>query len=431
MAVGRFIPEIVEQHSENAAGLWLIRDSAVNGPSITLTDLVKLDERVEANIDGLRIAETTGWSVPLDHLNDADASSYFVAGSLAVESDDFDRFDRVIGFADADAAAATSESYHPAYDPWRGLVSALSWVETAPAEGMIERLLESARPRKRWLGAAACGARRAAEHKGLDAALADDEPLVRARMARTIGELGRSVLRPALISLSMDRDENCRFWAAWSATLLGMTEGPQTLYEFAQTPGLWSEVALDLLLRALPVRDANELLRPLGRDMQRRRNIIRATAAIGDPTYVPWLINQLEQPAVTQHAAEAVIGITGVNVDAVRRDESPEVQSVPNDDPNDQTVVSPENNGIPSLDPTKCRQWWQVACAHFRSEVGYFQGQPKASVNWLSVLANARQALRRTAAIELALQRPGRPLFAVRARGNHQRQLLGRASDLF
>ena len=61
MTAARLIPEIVGRHSENAAGLWLTRDNAVKGSSFKLSDLIRLDERIEANIDGLRVAEMNGW----------------------------------------------------------------------------------------------------------------------------------------------------------------------------------------------------------------------------------------------------------------------------------------------------------------------------------------------------------------------------------
>jgi hypothetical protein len=47
------IESIVEQHAEEAAFLWLLRDAAVRAPHYSLKDLADIDERVEAHIDGL------------------------------------------------------------------------------------------------------------------------------------------------------------------------------------------------------------------------------------------------------------------------------------------------------------------------------------------------------------------------------------------
>ena len=43
------IPAVVEQHAEEAAFLWILREGAVHAPHYALKDLRKLDLRVEAH----------------------------------------------------------------------------------------------------------------------------------------------------------------------------------------------------------------------------------------------------------------------------------------------------------------------------------------------------------------------------------------------
>jgi hypothetical protein len=63
------IESLVEQHAEEAAFLWILRDAAaVHAPHYSLKDLADIDERVEAHIDGLRIAEDVGWTICADAL---------------------------------------------------------------------------------------------------------------------------------------------------------------------------------------------------------------------------------------------------------------------------------------------------------------------------------------------------------------------------
>src|SRR4051812_22420976 len=119
MASALFIPEIVNQHSEAASSLWVSRDHAVGPSPLLLRDIVKLDDRLDAHLDGLRIAEAEGWSAPLDDLDHAGAGEFFVYGVLALRSSDPRRLDQIIACAFARAARASAEPYHPAYDPWR------------------------------------------------------------------------------------------------------------------------------------------------------------------------------------------------------------------------------------------------------------------------------------------------------------------------
>ncbi len=50
------IKPIIEQHAEEAAFLWLQRNAAIHEPHYSLKDIAHLDDRLEAHIDGLRIA---------------------------------------------------------------------------------------------------------------------------------------------------------------------------------------------------------------------------------------------------------------------------------------------------------------------------------------------------------------------------------------
>src|SRR6185369_16143894 len=87
------IPKVVEQHAEQAGFLWLLRDDAVSAPHYSLGHLAKLDDRVEAHLDGLRIANSAGWQIVLDQLAAREPGEAFAAAALAVASSVADRLD--------------------------------------------------------------------------------------------------------------------------------------------------------------------------------------------------------------------------------------------------------------------------------------------------------------------------------------------------
>jgi uncharacterized protein (TIGR02270 family) len=430
MATALFIPEVIDQHLENVTSLWLVRDRAAGASSSRLADLVRLDERIEAHIDGLRIAATGGWSASSDELAAGDAGDWFAAGVLAAESDGPDRFDQMIERADARAAATAGEPYHRAYDPWRGLVSALAWVERPHAAAAIGRLLDAPHARARWLGVAACGARRWVGQPRLETALADHpEPLVRARAARAMGELGKTDSRAKLAALLGDTDEDCRFWAAWSAARLGAGEGVEALAPFARSSGPRRARALDLLLRCLPMERAHAFLRQLAQDPGLGRTVIQATAAIGDGNYLPWLVRQTGEPSVARVAGNAFAAITGADLAANDLDRDPAADAGADDDAADADLAPDEDEGLAWPDPEKVGRWWQANQQRFAAGTAYFRGSPKDSTDWLAALSEAPQCQRWTAALELALRRPESSMFEVRARGDRQRLLLRRASE--
>ena len=90
------IPIIIEQHAEDTAFNWLLRDSAVHAPHYSLNDLAKLDNRVEAHNDGLRIAGEEGWKIGKEVIAMEDAGEIFTAAVLAFESGDEARIHNVI-----------------------------------------------------------------------------------------------------------------------------------------------------------------------------------------------------------------------------------------------------------------------------------------------------------------------------------------------
>ncbi len=428
MVTASFILEIVDQHFENAASLWLMRDNAVKASSFRLADLVRLDERVEANIDGLRIAEINGWAAAHDELDGGGAGDYFVAGVLAVESDDPSRFDEIIERAYASAAKVAGEPYHPAYDPWRGLISALAWAERAPAAAAIERLLDTPRPRTRWLGVAACGARRLVTQPNLEAALDDHEPLVRARAARTMGELGR-VRSSSETECSAHRSgRGLPFLGRLVRLTSRHLRGVHALAAFARSAGPRGDRALDLLLRCLPMERAHAFLRQLAPDPVLRRMVIRAAGAIGDANYLPWLVGQTSEPSVARAAGSAFAMITGADLVQNDLDREPprDFDPRPNDDPEDANVALDDDEGLAWPDSEQLGRWWQGNQHRFSVGTAYFRGSPKASINWEEALLEAPQRQRWTAALELALRRPENPMFELRARGHLQQELLSR-----
>src|SRR4051812_11825988 len=90
------ISGIVIQHVEEAAALWLLRAAAVTAPHYSLQDLAKLDNRVEAHLDGLRIAGFPGWDIVKQELSWQEPGEFFVAAELAFESNDKLRIDAVL-----------------------------------------------------------------------------------------------------------------------------------------------------------------------------------------------------------------------------------------------------------------------------------------------------------------------------------------------
>jgi uncharacterized protein (TIGR02270 family) len=415
MAVGaRSVNLLVcEQHAEEVSFLWLTRDNAARAPHHLLKDLVKLDDRVEAHIDGLRVAGDVGWEVALAELKRPQAGEHFAAMVLALESGRRERIATVIERASEQG-------------PGRGVVSALGWVDWEIARPVIGGLIAADDPRRRRIAIAACAIARTDPGLHLASALKHADIGLSARACRAVSELGRKDLLGDMAPLLTAEDNNLRFCAARAASLLGDPRGFAPLWKFVGTAG-WQRTssALAVLLRALPPAQAQDWLKTLGRDPERRRAAIAGIGVYGDPTYVPWLIQQMSDAKLTRIAGEAFSMITGADLAYIDLDRRPPegVETGPNDDPADPDVGMDPDNWLPWPDPERVAKWWAAQKSGYTPGTRYLLGKPIAP-EWLAdVLRNGKQRQRAAAALELAI-RGGGMLFETRARGDKQQRLL-------
>ncbi|RUV31610.1 hypothetical protein [Mesorhizobium sp. M7A.F.Ca.MR.148.00.0.0] len=59
------IAAIVDQHAEDAAFLWLRRRREIDGSILDETDIGRIDQRLDANIEGLMAAGKAGWDAAM------------------------------------------------------------------------------------------------------------------------------------------------------------------------------------------------------------------------------------------------------------------------------------------------------------------------------------------------------------------------------
>lgn len=142
------IDSILQQHAEEAAFLWLLRNNAVHTPHYALKDLTKLDERIEAHLDGLRTAEDAGWECCRAGLGQQEPGEVFAAAVMAFERGDENRINEVLAVGGTSVALS------------RGLIAALGWLPFLQAKLHIDRLLRSEFPMQRRIGIAASAVHR-------------------------------------------------------------------------------------------------------------------------------------------------------------------------------------------------------------------------------------------------------------------------------
>ena len=410
----KIIPEIISQHYDEASFLWLLRDGAVSAPHYALKDLAKLDGRVKAHIDGLRIAGDPGWELIEQGLEQADAGGIFAAAVIAFESLQEDRMQLVV------------ETGIAAPDLPRGLISALGWLNLEQALPLFSSLLVSEDSLAQSVGIGAAAVHRYAL-PNMERYLKSDNADVRARAIRLAGQLGDRKYIPSVTSCLNDADETCRFRAAYAAVLLGAHDGIEVLRHFAKSGGAFAEEAAELTGRALPLAESLAWHKVLAATPETLRLSLKVAGAMGDPVIMPWIMEQMHNPEMARVAGEAFTSITGVDIAYNDLEgELPEgFEAGPNDNPEDENVAMDPDENLPCPDPALIVKWWGENQRRFKAGKRYLLGRPIASDTVQTALREGKQRQRAAAALEMVLLSPAQPLFEVRARGDLQKRALG------
>jgi len=413
---------IMAEFADEAAFLWFLRARAVGAPHFSLDDLATLDERIEAHIDGLRIAGEAGWDICEGTLGSEDPEKYFAPSVIAFESGMTPRIQAILDSIGKKPSKACA------------LISALGWLPLAQAEPHIRNLLASESPFHRYLGIAASAIHRRDPGHLLGKTVDDGLPILTARSLRAYGELGRSreldsrILRAGL----SNGDDGIRFSAAWSATLAGKQEAVDMLKSFVLPKSPHREEALNTALRRMEQAAALSWQRHLAQSLDTIRLAVMGSGIIGDPALIPWLMERMKTPELARVAGEAFTMITGVDVDQeVMRDTQPKgFNAGPTDDPGDVNVAMDPDDYLPWPNVEAVLHWWNRNKGAFPSGIRHLLGKPITVVNLRNILRSGRQRQRAAAALELAILEPERPLFEVRARGVRQMEVLWMKDEL-
>lgn len=403
------IVSLVAQHADEAGALWLRRDEAVRAVDYSLRDLADVDDRLDANLQGLRCAGDVGLRACNALLASGQPGDLFAPTVLALENDDTARLDALLAIAEAAPSMA------------RALISAFGWVSPQYLTGVVAMMLASSSAFARRVALASCAVHRVSPGAALREACVDADLAVRERAFRTAGELGAVTLLPIIAAgLGRQPEGGDGFWAASSMVLLGdRGDGLDHLAEICLDPGARRARALQLALPALGLAGARSLLRRLAARVGDERLLVLATGWSGDPHYVPWLIAQLGRPQTVALAGEAIVMITGAKLVLERLTTAPAMGELDAEPVGDSTALTePMLAGeayLPKADAEKVTAWWTRQRHRFVEPKAYLLGEPAEAAQCIGVLRSATQHRRIAAAHRLALLEPGRAMFEWRA----------------
>lgn len=392
--------DLYEQSVIEASIAWVRRADAVHHPRYTLADIAQLEQHIAAPLEGLMTSPELAWECCEQALALGEPGEQFTAAVIALRSQNMHHIQ---------TAVETGLSQERAT---KGLVSALGWLEPDLSVPWIARFLQGKDPRHKYLGVAACSVRREDPGEVLTSLLGREDcrqhiPLY-ARALRLAGELRRRDLMPALHAAADSREPAIFFWAQWSQILLGVHAAVKNLEPLVFSAGPHRARAIHIAFRVLPIETAHTWISTLSHDPMNTRIVIAATAALGDPQAVSWLIGKMAEPRLARCAGEAFTAITGVDFVKyqLHQDRLVDAQTMADDEAADTEADLHDDHGLPWPDADKVATWWRQHGANFRIGQRHFLGKP-ITREWLEYnLTEGGMHYRQAAALELALAYP-------------------------
>lgn len=410
-------PRIIERHADEAAFLWDQRRRAVRSPLFDLPSLTLLDQRLDANLEGLVVAGEAGLRAcqeackrragrPTDR-----GSELFAALFTAAE----------IGDTMALAKLLVTAGQHPRGD--EAVISALGWLSAPTAARVLAELTaDECPPALRRLGVAGFAARRDDPGSWLSRALQSEDPSVRSRAFRAVGELGRRELSGALRSEVRSRGEEACPWALWSLVLFGEESAVPSLFRVAEGGGPVARRACALAACAAPRSESLTRLLDLARRGEWQIALAGAEA-LGDPACLPWVVDAIEaRPEIARRAAWVYTTITGALLEpplAVRLDDQE-----PDDDALARRAAEPCED-LPTPQPEAIREHLRGVERRFAPGERRIGGRIIDAECLSDLLRTGPQPWRALAAIELA-RASGTAVFSVESPGFRQGPRLAR-----
>jgi len=402
--------DIYEEYVTEAAFLWVLRSISVNEPHNDRENILTLERRIEAQLDGLMTSLNLGWQVCEEALELLEPGEVFTAMVVAMRSHDSTKIKIAVD-------AGLSSKY-----AMKGLVSAMGWLSADIADTWIDRFLNGKDMQHKYLGIAACSVRRTDPGDALISILKRDDCIhdvqLHSRSLRLIGELRRQDCMPFINNAIASDDEVIRFWANWSAVLLGQHASVDNLKSYILKSSSFQDKAIQLVFRVLDVNKGRDWISELSKDKKQIRAVIKALGILGDPHAVNWLINKMNDPLYAKLAGESFAYITGI--DFVKSDlsiDAPDIYpSIPNDNLDDDIIGLDEDENLTYPNVEKVASIWQKYGQKFIVGKRYFFGQPITVKHLNDKVKNGMQRQKYAASLELALHENGAPISNIQAK---------------
>ncbi|PRQ05886.1 hypothetical protein ENSA5_00370 [Enhygromyxa salina] len=402
--------EVVRQHAEEAAFLAQLRDQTTRSPVATTDTLARLDARLDAHCEGLRNAGALGWEIAQPAWATRLPGECFAALRLAFELREWDRVEQALA-----PLELLDDADPDTFEQLDACVMALAWLPPTNAIEIGNWWLNQADPLRWSLGLATLLEHRIDPGAQLLRGLAHPAAWTRAVARRGAALLGL----PAEASASEDPCARVRLFANLGR-LRQQGTSPETceaLIDLGPACPRYGDLACAIGFSGLSAARVDAAIqRIFAGDPQHHRLAHVGAVGVGDPIYIPWMIEGLANPNYGLAASYGLSALTGLDPDARGL-----ICGPPTSDGQPEYLEEPDLD-CAWLEPAATQAWWAETASEFSPGRRVMFGRPLPDALRLTLIAGP-QRLRALAAWRLGLLRPG-AIFAYDAPVARQRRWL-------
>ncbi|MFL5350006.1 MAG: TIGR02270 family protein [Hyalangium sp.] len=395
--------DIYEQHLEETAFLWSQWEQALVAPDHVLAEVMPLEERLHAHVDGLI-------------LGGEPAAKRLLLPALASDEPELIRtaaFALLLGRTPGSPDMVLERVRSADDAALAALQRALELLEPSHFPPWLQLLPQDENPRLRILALEVLGFHQCAPAAVCRALVSHESPKLAAAALRAACrshvELASAVLEQALASSSPEvRD---------AAIETGAVKGHR-----ATRAACWAAIQSRALASPLPLLflalsgDERELkqLQALLADEVLRPDVLWALGFSGRIACADTCLEFMRQKSVAALAGEAFSAITGLRIEGpytAKPEDSEPQEPIPLEQENLDADLGPKpTNALPLPHADAISAWWQQARPQMEPQRRYLEGRPFDSQILLDALMHTSMRRRHVLALE----------FALRSRGAHQ-----------
>jgi uncharacterized protein (TIGR02270 family) len=408
-------PVTFEWYFERIAEVWRMRHAMATARYSFFHHLCEMDHYLKSYLEYLPEVTDSLWrrieNLPSERWK---AGHLFAASFIALKNNQMQQLRKVTNIALA----------RPRID--QGFISAFGWIPLSVARNRVHSLLNSKFVKWRRLGMVTAMANHTDCKNFLERLTNDADIDLNIIATKAIGKLGYTNLMPILLRGLRSRHDDQRFWAAWSAVLLGNRQTALELMKgFALCPmPLRQQQALQLILRVVDRQEVDRWIAVVAKHNHRLHAAMANSGACDNIAWVPWLLDSMCAPERASFAGEAFTLLTGVDLisEGLMR---PRVIH-----PSESHLLDSMELAHSLLPDAKAVQtWWMANRDRYRPDQRYLLGREITLESCLHLLETGRQYQRVMAALELSLLKTGFPLLETQASSFQQRTWIGRLRD--